>query len=302
MRTSFLLEPPRPYSLSLTAARFGRFPEVVNRFDGVRFRRLIFVGRRPLEVGVTQEGVRLRVELLGPEARRRASRQAAEALLARTLGTAVPLRGFYRAFRDDPLLGGPIAAFRGLRTAGFASLFEALVTATLSQQVNLRFAYDIRRELCLAFGRRARVEGEVQIAFPTATRLARESDATLRGFRLSAAKARALVGLARAFRSGRLSEERLRPLPDPEVVEALTALRGVGRWTAETALIRGLGRQDAFPAGDLGVVKYLAKGLLGHAATARERDMRAFSERWRPYRALALTYAYAELARRRRDA
>lgn len=300
MRASFALAPPLPYSLALTAARFRRFPEVVNRFDGDHFERLIFASRRPLWVRATQEGARLRVRLCGAEARRLVSRRAAEDLLARTLGTAVSVRGFYRAFRKDPLLGPPIAAFRGLRTAGFASLFEALVTATLSQQINLRFAYDIRRELCLAFGRRARLEGEEWIAFPTARRLARESEDTLRGFRLSRAKAGTLAGLAHAFSTGKLSEAKLRMLPDREVIETLTGLRGIGRWTAETALIRGLGRPDAFPAGDLGVIKTLAKGLLGRAASASEREMREFSERWRPHRALALTYAYAELSRRRK--
>jgi 3-methyladenine DNA glycosylase/8-oxoguanine DNA glycosylase len=64
--------------------------------------------------------------------------------------------------------------------------------------------------------------------------------------------------------------------------------------------MRGLGRRDAFPAGDLGVTKYVALGLLGRGEAATEADMRTFSERWRPHRALALTYAYAELARRSR--
>jgi 3-methyladenine DNA glycosylase/8-oxoguanine DNA glycosylase len=82
-------------------------------------------------------------------------------------------------------------------------------------------------------------------------------------------------------------------------VERLTALRGIGRWTAETVLIRGLGRLDAFPAADLGIVKYLAQGLLGRRSPASEAQMRAFAERWRPYRAVALVYAYAELGRTR---
>jgi 3-methyladenine DNA glycosylase/8-oxoguanine DNA glycosylase len=83
------------------------------------------------------------------------------------------------------------------------------------------------------------------------------------------------------------------------VIERLTAFRGIGRWTADTVLLRGLARRDAFPAGDLGVVKYLAQGLLGRRAPASESQMRAFAERWRPYRSYALVYAYAELSYRR---
>lgn len=85
----------------------------------------------------------------------------------------------------------------------------------------------------------------------------------------------------------------------PEVVERLTSFRGVGRWTAEIALLRGLGRADIFPAGDLGVVKYLAQGLLGGKQKAKEDAMRRFAERWKPWRGLALVYGYAELNRRK---
>ena len=63
--------------------------------------------------------------------------------------------------------------------------------------------------------------------------------------------------------------------------------------------MRGLARSDAFPGGDLGVVKYLAQGMLGKKEKATEAEMRAFAERWRPYRGLALVYCYAELTRRR---
>ena len=102
-----------------------------------------------------------------------------------------------------------------------------------------------------------------------------------------------------AFASGALSDAQLCELEDDAVIERLMRLRGVGRWTAETVLLRGLARRDAFPAGDLGVVKYLAQGLLGRRAPASEAAMRAWSERWRPHRAYALVYAAAELGWRR---
>jgi DNA-3-methyladenine glycosylase II len=172
------------------------------------------------------------------------------------------------------------------------------VTAVLSQQINLAFAYDIRRELAAAFARRGRFAGETYFAFPEPSRLARETEGSLRKFRLSRAKARTLARLAGAFASGDISEERIAELPDEEAIDRLTAIKGVGRWTAEIALLRGLGRADVFPGADLGVVKYVAMKLLGHRARVTEARMRRFAERWRPYRGLALVYAYAEIARR----
>lgn len=299
----FTLEPPRPYSLALTASRFTRFPEAVDRFDGESYRRLLPVGRRGVLMTVRQIGTPakaiLSITLLGPGARSPATRELAERALLRSLGVASEVGHFYRLVREDPWLASPIRLFRGLRIAGYPSLWEALVTAVLSQQVNLAFAYAIRQELVRAFGLRRRFDGKTYLAFPTAERLARESRRSLRAFRLSRAKASTLLRLAQAFSSGELREADLASLPDAPVIERLISIKGVGLWTAEIALLRGLGRVDVFPAGDLGIVKYLAQGLLNWTVRASEAQMRVFAERWRPYRGLALAYAYAELQRRR---
>lgn len=299
----FAFTPERPYSLALTAERYTRFPEAVDRFDGRLYKRLLPVGRRGVLLSVEQSGppgrAVLDVTLTGPDAASPAARDAARRIVEVALGAAQPVRAFYRAFSRDAVIGAAIRDFRGLRGAGVPSLWEALVTAILAQQVNLRFAYDIRRELSETFGRRARFDGETFIAFPAPGSLSAETPAKLRRFRLSASKAKAIHGLARAFSDGALAEAEVAALEDEAAIERLTAFRGVGRWTAEIALLRGLGRADIFPAGDLGVVKYLAQGLLGRRRKAKEDTMRRFAERWKPYRGLALVYGYAELSRRK---
>lgn len=303
-RASFELRPSAPYSLVRTAARFARFDDAVDSFDGEVYARLLQVDSRPLLLRVRQVAPpsrpRLALELVGSAARAASARAAAERFVARALGTRHQLRAFYRALGGDPLLGPAMGRERGLSIAGFGDAFESLVTAILTQQVNLTFAFSIRSELARTFGRRARIDGRTWIAFPEPRRLAREEPEALRRFRLSGAKARALATVARAFASGELSDPQLQALDDDAVIASLTALKGVGRWTADTVLMRGLARRDAFPGGDLGVVKYLAQGLLGRRAPASEAQMRAHAERWRPYRAYALVYAYSELATRSR--
>ena len=307
MRSGRLIESQRfsyptrgPYSLAATAERFTRWPEIVDRFDGAIYRRLLPVGRGVVLLEVRQAGRRpwLDATVTGEAASSEAARRAAQRVIEIGLGAALDVRPFYRSFRQEPLLGAALRHSRGLRIAGTASLWEALVTAVLSQQINLAFAYDIRRELAKAFGRRGRFAGEAYFAFPESSRLARETEGSLRKFRLSRAKAGTLVRLAEAFASGDLWEDSIAELPDDEAIDRLTGIKGVGRWTAEIALLRGLGRADVFPGADLGVVKYVAMKLLGHRARVTEARMRRFAERWRPYRGLALVYAYAEIARR----
>jgi DNA-3-methyladenine glycosylase II len=283
-------------------ARLVRFSETLDRWENGFYTRLLFARKLPVLVRVSQEGppsrARLGVELHGRGASHPAAAAAAGRLLERALGAGTDVRPFYHAVRSDPILGPAVRVARGLRVAGCPSLFEAMVTTVLAQQVNLSFAYSIRDELIRALGERTRWQGTTYHAFPTPDRVASKTVGWLRRFRLSRAKVETILSVAKRFASGELSEDEIGELPDEEVIERLTALKGVGRWTAETALLRGLGRLDAFPAGDLGVVKYLAEGLLGRRSRATEPEMRAFAERWRPYRGLALVYAYAELLRR----
>ncbi len=305
-RTSieYTVQPLRPYSLSHTAARLAAYPELVDCFDGEVYRRLAFVGRRPVLCEVTQLGApsraKLQVRLSGNPTDWTRTECEVEHILERVLGIRCDVRPFYRRFRNDPILGPLIRDFRGLRIAGRATVWEALVQIVLSQQINLSFAGSILCDLARSFGRRAGFDGRTYFSFPSPRRLAGLSPRELRRFRLSRAKAETLVGAAKAFADGSLSQETLEGLTDEKAIELLSQFRGIGRWTAEFTLLRGMGRFDVFPGGDLGVVKYLAQGFLGRTGKAQEQEMREFAESWRPYRGLALIYTYAELARRSR--
>ncbi len=302
MTHSFEIIPRTPYSFDFTVARFMRFAgENVDLVEDGQYRRLLAAGRQLALATVTHAGTaaspRLTVVLDSPS-RAPLERASFETQLRHILCTDLDLRPFYRMARKDPLLAPMVPRFRGLRVTASPTLFEALVTAVLSQQVNLTFAYSIKNALVRSFGRKWRRRGRTYHAFPEPRRFAAQTLEAMRAFRLSNAKAGTLIRLGEAFAAD-ASLGDVTALSDEQVVERLTAIKGIGRWSAEIALMRGLARPDTFPAGDLGVVKYVAQGLLGRTGKATEEEMRAFAERWRPYRALALAYCYAELATRR---
>lgn len=303
MTHTFDLTPRAPYSFDFTATRFMRFAsENVDLVEGNRYQRLLAVGRQLALATVTDVGTvtkpRLAVELRSPS-KATLKQTAFEAQLRHILCTDLDLRQFYRLARKDEMLAPLVSRFRGLRITSSPTLFEALVMAVLSQQVNLTFAFSIKKELVESFGRTWRYQGRTYYAFPEPRRFAAQSVESLRGFRLSNAKAGTLIRLGETFASRDAfptDPAALSELSDEQVVERLTEIKGIGRWSAETALMRGLARHDTFPGGDLGVVKYLAQGMLGKTEKATEVEMRDFAERWRPYRGLALAYCYAELS------
>ena len=301
----FTITPKAPYSFDRTVARFSRFEsEIVDLVHGNQYQRLLGAGRQLALATATTTGTvakpQLFVELASPS-KVPLKKIEFESQIRHILCTDFDLKPFYRLARKDDFLAPLVSSFRGLQIPSSPTIFEALAVAVLAQQVNLTFAYSIKKELVEMFGRKWRYKGHIYYAFPEPSRFAKESESSLRRFRLSTAKAGTLIRLGEAFSSGMLNQNELATLPDEEAVERLTQIKGIGRWSAETALLRGLARPDSFPGGDLGVVKYLAQGMLGKKEKATESEMRDFAERWRPYRGLALAYCYAELARRQAE-
>lgn len=176
--------------------------------------------------------------------------------------------------RADPRLAAVEAAAGPLpwrtRPGGFPGLLR-IVTA---QQISSAAAAAI-------WGRLAAVPGALDPgAWPTL------SDDALRAAGLSRPKVGHGRALAAAFASKRLSAAGLAALPDAEALAAITAVPGLGPWTAEVYLLFAEGRPDVFPAEDVAVAG-AAAALLGLAARPDPRALRALAERWRPARALA---------------
>jgi DNA-3-methyladenine glycosylase II len=153
-----------------------------------------------------------------------------------------------------------------------------LVTSITAQQVSLHSAFAVRSRLIERFGVR---HGEAW-AFPTRERIAQATEGEIRGVGFSTRKAEYVTGLAR----GELDLDALEHLSDAEVIEAITAQRGLGRWTADWFLARALGRPTAWPAGDLGVRKAVSF-FYGSGRELDETEVREVGERFGRWRNIA---------------
>lgn len=188
----------------------------------------------------------------------------------------------------DPELGRLIARVGQftMRPVPARSLFATLVRSIVYQQLTGKAAATIFGRVNQLFAPRR---------FPTPRDLLEIEPERLRAAGLSAAKTAALRDLAAKTLDGTVpSLLRVRRMQDEEIIERLTAVRGIGRWTVEMLLIFKLGRPDVLPLGDLGVRK-------GFAVTFRKRTLPEPSalirrgERWRPYRSVASWYLWRAL-------
>jgi DNA-3-methyladenine glycosylase II len=257
-----LVPPPYDFNLSLDRFRFWGVDRATVWFEGALYR--VVDGR---EVRIARADGGVQVEPFDA---------TIEPFVRKLLGLEFDLPPFYAFAEGDRVLAEAVRRFPGFRPPLAPDPFEALVSSISAQQVSLHAAFAVRSRLIERFG----VAAEHAIAFPTRERVALASEPELMALGFSRRKAEYVLGIARA----ELDFDELALLSDDEVKARLTALRGLGEWSADWFLARYLGRPEAWPAGDLG----LRKAVL--AFYPEVTDVRAAGERFRPFQNLSAHY------------
>ena len=188
--------------------------------------------------------------------------------------------------RRDPVMRDLMRAHGpcGLDRVQHADPFRALVHAIVSQQLSTKAA----RTIC------ARVDALFDGGMPTPAGVGAISDEQLRACGLSSQKLRYIRDLGTRVLDGSLPLDHIETLTDDEVVAALTAVKGIGRWTAEMFLIFRLHRPDVLPVGDLGIINAVRRAYRLRKAPTPAR-LTTIGEPWRPYRSIACWYLWASL-------
>jgi len=165
-----------------------------------------------------------------------------------------------------------------------ADAYGALVRSIVGQQLSTKAAATIYGRLTELFGGRTPTPQELLDADPDAIRAAG----------MSRPKIAYLRSLAEHVLSGELELDRLDQLPDEEIVAELTAVKGLGEWTAHMFLIFHLSRPDVLPAGDLGV-RNAARTVYDLGELPIPAELEELAEPWRPYRSLGALYLWRSL-------
>jgi len=283
------LRPVPPFRLDLTAWALRRRAENrIDRWDGITYRRVLVLAGKPVEVAVRQGGPaaspRLFVEVRGEKLPDRAE-EAITGSLELLLGMRADLQAFYAFAAREPRLQALVRKFIGFKPPRFESLFEALCNGIVCQQVTLSFGIQLLNRLALGWGEGFRSGSETAHAFPLPAELARADETSLRKLGLSYNKARALIECARMCAEEKLDRRLLSRMDDQAAIHTLDDLRGVGTWTAEYVLLRGLGRLHIFPASDSGARNGLRRWLKLRSPPDPERARRLLT-RWRPFAGL----------------
>jgi DNA-3-methyladenine glycosylase II len=255
------------------------------------------IDRQAVEVAVHQSGgpeePQLAVDVTGSRLTV-GQEESARVLIERMLRVHKDLRPFYRLAKRDPRLQTLVDEFRGLKPPQFPTVFEAVANGIACQQLSLLVGILLLSRLAHEVGVTLANSQDAPRAFPDPTDFSGVKAQSLKSLGFSAAKSQALIDVSSAIRDQCLNLESLVKLDNPVALERLVKLKGVGRWTAEYVLLRGLGRLDIFPGDDVGARKKLAHFLGTKQPLDYDGVRRAVAD-WQPY--AGFVYFHLLLAR-----
>ena len=210
------------------------------------------------------------------------------------IGAQDDLAGFRAAIARDKRLAGLVDALPGYKAMRGPDLWTMMLSSLVAQQISGAAARAIRNKLALAYGHVVRVDAENIPVVPSAERMFDLREDELRGVGFSQKKAEYARGMAQALLDGTIVPDQLKRMPPEEMIRKLSALRGVGVWTAECIGIFCLGHPDLLPADDLGIQKAIAH-LYRLKADPKPKEVRTRGEKWQGWRSYATTYLWAGL-------
>jgi DNA-3-methyladenine glycosylase II len=281
---SFYLKPNRPFRLDFTVWALRRLPHnAVDRWDGRMYTRILVITNETIRVDIGQPTEhRIRVNVRTEKNFEQSNlKEQVTALVEKMLGIRKDLREFYALAEQDRNLVPLVTRFKGLKPPRFPSVFEAVINAIACQQLSLHVGIELLNRLTKIYGR-VWGDDEAIHAFPLPQDIAQAPPSKLRSLGFSSSKVQAIITIARDIVKGEIDLEKLAAMDDADAADYLPGLKGIGRWSAEYVMLRGLGRINIFPGDDIGAQNNLQR-LLHLKEKPGYDKIRMLTRRWHPY-------------------
>ena len=283
-----------PFDFELSCEIFSAGDKQIRKYEKKRFWQIIRVNGRLLLATVrslgTVENPRIVADLKAEGKLARDEIKLAKETIGNLLNLDFDLTSFYEQIKTDEVMKHITRRLWGLKSLTTPTVFEALVDSIIEQQISIKVATAIENKLIRKFGDNLNLEGERYYAYPTPQKLASADVEQIRQCGLSYRKADYIKGISTLVVNGELDLEKLKNCSDmDEIINELDTVRGVGLWTAELTMLRGMQKFDAFPADDLGLRRAISRYyIIGE--TISSLQARKTAENWGRWKGLAAYY------------
>ena len=200
------------------------------------------------------------------------------------------LNFFYNDVENEPVMHQMTQQLYGLKNPTTPTVFESLVDSIVEQQISIKVAITIEHRLAKKFGENIDIEGKTYFVFPTPQNIASASISEVQQVGLSQRKAEYIHGAAELIAESKLNLEKMKTEKDPErIIAELDEIRGIGVWTAELTMLRGMQRLDALPADDFGIKRVISTYYC-NGKPIKTAEARKIAEAWGRLKGLAAYY------------
>ncbi len=293
--THLKLKPVAPYDLKLNVRMFIGNDPSINGFEKNKFWQVIRVNHKPILVIIESTGSvdepELSVTLKSDTRITDNDKISAKNTIVYMFNLNFDLKEFYEYIKTDPVMSKITKEFRGLNNLTTATVFEALASSIIEQQISFRAAQSIERHMIKDHGEELHLDDEIYYAFPTPQSLSKLTKEKLRESGLSFRKAEYIINISKLIMADKLNLESFKKYADMnEIIEELGHLRGVGQWTAHLTVLRSMHhRHQAFPADDLGLRKAISHYYCDDKEISAD-DARKIANKWGKWKGLAAYY------------
>ena len=288
------LNPIAPYNFALSARIFTGGDPQINRYEDNKFWQVIRTNKKLILILVESTGTveepELSVTLKSDKKISEEDVKSAENIIISMFNLNFDLKEFYEFMKSDPVMSKLTQQLRGLNSRTTSTVFEALASSIIEQQISLIASQSIERQMIKDHGDKLHLDDQVYYAFPTPETLSKLTREQLRESGLSLRKAEYIIDISKLIVAGKLDLDRCKKYKEvSKITEELSRLRGVGEWTAHLTALRSMHRHRAFPADDLGLRRSISHFYCNDERISAD-DARKIAGRWGKWRGLAGFY------------
>ena len=290
----FTLHALAPFNFDLTAQIFGSGDKQIRTYSNGQFTQVLKLNGKLSLVKLASVGTveqpKITVELKSKSPVTLQDKQKAEEAVKFIFNLNFDLGSFYSEVKNDCTMTQIVQHLYGLKNPTTPTVFEALVDSIVEQQISIKVAHALEERLVKKFGENFTLNDETYYAYPTPQNIASVSVEEIQDCGLSQRKAQYIQQTAELIVHGKLDLEHLKTLQNPEeIIYELDAIRGIGVWTAELTMLRGMQKLDALPADDLGVRRVISRYYCG-GKPIKTAEARQIAKSWGRWKGLAAFY------------
>jgi DNA-3-methyladenine glycosylase II len=256
-----------PFDFDLSLRLFSGGDKQIRKYEECKFWQVVRIDGKlvlvTLEALGTVDKPEVSVKLESDQPLSAGDEQRIIALVSTLVGAEFDLEPFYTDAKKDRILTDIVHRLRGLKIPSAVTVFEALTDSIIEQQISLNVARVLQINLIRTFGDHLSLDTGVYYSYPTPQKLASTSIEQIRKCGLSTRKAEYIKNISRMVAEEKLNLEAFKWYKGVNrIIEELDKMKGIGIWTAELTIVRGMQKYEAIPADDLGLRRTISRLLL----------------------------------------